>query len=202
MIKKQKRSINELMTISAVDLKAGKNIEYNNSICTVVEAKHIKPGKGPAFVRVKLKSWNTDASIEYTFRPEQKFTHVEIFEKEKQYLYTTGEEYYFMDNETYEQVSISKEILKDNTKYLMENMNIAFLEHEGRVVDVKLPIVVFQKIKETEPGFKGDTATGGTKLAITETGLSIQVPLFIEVDDVVKIDTRTGAYIERAKIKN
>lgn len=185
--------------ISAVDLRPGKNIEYNNSICTVVEFQHIKPGKGPAFVRVKLKAWNTDAISEYTFRPEQRFTHVEIFERQKQYLYNKGEEYYFMDNETYEQVSISKDLLGDNTKYLMENMDVTFLEYNGKVVGVKLPIVVFQRIKETEPGFRGDTATGGTKPAITETGLSIQVPLFIEIGDVIKIDTRTGTYIERVK---
>lgn len=185
--------------IQAVDLRAGKNIEYNNSICTVVEASHIKPGKGPAFVRVKLRSWNTNAIAEYTFRPEQKFTHVEIFERKKQYLYTTGEAYYFMDSETYEQVSIPKELLKDKEKYLMENMEVVFLEYNEKVVGVKLPIVVFQKIEETEPGFKGDTATAGTKPAITETGLSIQVPLFVEIGDVIKIDTRTGTYIERAK---
>lgn len=185
--------------IQAVDLRPGQNIEYNNSICTVVDFQHIKPGKGPAFVRVKLKSWNTDAICEYTFRPEQKFTHVEIFEREKRYLYTRGEAYYFMDAETYEEVSISKDILKGNEKYLTENMDVTFLEYDGKVVGVKLPIVVFQKIKETEPGFKGDTATGGTKPAITETGFSLQVPLFIEVGDVIKIDTRTGTYIERAR---
>lgn len=185
--------------IQAVDLRVGKNIEYNNSICTVVDFQHIKPGKGPAFVRVKLKSWNTNSITEYTFRPEQRFTHVEIFERQKQYLYTTGETYVFMDNETYEQVSISKELIKEDAKYLTENLEVTFLEYNGRVVGIKLPIVVFHKIKETEPGFKGDTATGGTKPAITETGLSIQVPLFINVGDVIKIDTRTGTYIERVK---
>jgi len=185
--------------ISAVDLRQGKNIEFNNSICTVVEFSHIKPGKGHAFVRVKLKSWDTDAITEYTFRPEQKFINVEIYEKPKQYLYKSGDEYYFMDMETYEQVSIKGEILKDNVKYLTENMNVNFLEYNERVVGVKLPLVVQQKIKETEPGFKGDTATGGTKPAITETGLNIQVPLFIEKGDIIKIDTRTGNYIERAK---
>ncbi|MEW6007227.1 MAG: elongation factor P [bacterium] len=185
--------------ISAVDLRSGKHIEFSNSICTVVDFAHIKPGKGPAFVRVKLKSWNTDATTEYTFRPEQKFTHVEVYEKQKQYLYRNGDEYCFMDTETYEQVGIGKDILKDNAKYLTENMNVGFLEYDGRVVGVKLPIVVEQKIEETEPGFKGDTATGGTKPAITETGLNISVPLFIEIGDVVKIDTRTGNYIERVK---
>ncbi len=185
--------------ISAIDLRPGKNIEFNNSIYTVVDFAHIKPGKGSAFVKVKLKSWDTDAIAEYTFRPEQKFTHVEVFERQKQYLYKSGNEYCFMDNETYEQVSIGEDILKDNVKYLIENMNVGFLEYNEKVVGVKLPVVVLQKIEETEPGFKGNTATGGTKPATTETGLNIQVPLFIEIGDIVKIDTRTGSYIERAK---
>ncbi|HAW50387.1 TPA: elongation factor P [bacterium] len=187
------------MTISGVDLRVGKNIEYNNSICTVVEFSHIKPGKGPAFVRVRLKSWETSAITEHTFRPEDKFTLVEIYEKPYQYLYTAGDEYWFMEKETYEQVALRKDVIKDNDKYLVENIDVLLLDYNGNIVGIKMPVVVEQRIKETEPGFKGDTATGGTKPAITETGLSIQVPLFVEVDDIVRIDTRTGGYVERAK---
>jgi elongation factor P len=185
--------------ISANDLRAGTNIEYNGAICTVIDFAHIKPGKGGAFAKVKMKQMKTGAIAEYTFRPEEKFTHVQIYEKQYQYLYASGDAFWFMDNETYEQINLNKDIIGERAKYLIENMNVSLLSYNEKIIDLKLPTVVTQRIVETEPGFRGDTAQGGTKPAITETGLQIQVPLFIEQDELVRIDTRTGAYLERVR---
>ncbi|MFH0774456.1 MAG: elongation factor P [bacterium] len=185
--------------ISAGDLRAGTNIEYNGAICTVIDFAHIKPGKGGAFAKVKLKQMKTGAIAEHTFRPEERFTHVQIYEKQYQYLYSTGDEFWFMDNETYEQINLNKDIVGERAKYLIDNMGVSLLSYDEKIIDLKLPVVVVQKITETEPGFRGDTAQGGTKPAITETGLAVQVPLFVEQDELVRIDTRTGAYLERVR---
>jgi elongation factor P len=164
----------------------------------VLPFMHVKPGKGSAFVRTKLKNRRTGAVIERTFRAGEKVNRAHIERREMQYLYNDGENYYFMDTETYEQMSLPKVQLDDAVKYLKDNMNIYVLLYQGETIGIELPNFVELKVVETEPGIKGDTATGGSKNAVLETGAVIQVPLFIEAGDVVRIDTRTGAYIERA----
>lgn len=183
--------------ISTNDFRTGLTIEVDGEIYTVVEFQHVKPGKGSAFVRSKLKNLRTGAVIERTFRAGEKVPRAHLERKEMQYLYREGDSYVFMDNETYDQVSLTAEQLGENVKYLKENMNIYLLTHEGSLIGIELPNFVELKVVEAEPGVRGDTATGGTKSATLETGLVIQVPLFVEVGDVVRVDTRTGEYLER-----
>lgn len=183
--------------ISTNDFRTGLTIEVDGEIYTVVEFQHVKPGKGSAFVRSKLKNLRTGAVIERTFRAGEKVPRAHLERKEMQYLYREGDSYVFMDNETYDQVSLTAEQLGENVKYLKENMNIYLLTHEGNLIGIELPNFVELKVVEAEPGVRGDTATGGTKSATLETGLVIQVPLFVEVGDVVRVDTRTGEYLER-----
>ncbi|BCV21798.1 elongation factor P [Moorella sp. Hama-1] len=184
--------------ISSNDFRTGLTIEVDGDVYTVVEFMHVKPGKGSAFVRTKLKNRRTGAVIERTFRAGEKVNRAIVERREMQYLYNDGENYYFMDTETFEQISLRKEQLDDAIKYLKDNMNIFVLTHNGETIGIELPNSVELKVVETEPGIKGDTATGGTKNAVLETGAVIQVPLFIETGDVLRIDTRTGEYIERA----
>jgi elongation factor P len=184
--------------ISTNDFRTGLTIEVDGEVYQVIEFMHVKPGKGSAFVRTKLKNRRTGAVIERTFRAGEKVNRAHIDRREMQYLYNDGENYYFMDTETYEQLSLHKDQLDDAIKYLKDNMNIYVLLYQGETIGIELPNFVELKVVETEPGIKGDTATGGSKNAVLETGAVIQVPLFIEVGDVVRIDTRTGAYIERA----
>ncbi|MDK2820096.1 MAG: elongation factor [Clostridia bacterium] len=184
--------------ISTNDFRTGLTIEVDGEIYSVVEFMHVKPGKGAAFVRTKLKNRRTGAVIERTFRAGEKVNRAHIEKREMQYLYNDGDNYYFMDTETFDQMSLSKDQLDDAIKYLKDNMNINVLFYQGETIGIELPNSVELKVVETEPGVKGDTATGATKNAVLETGASIQVPLFIEVGDVVRIDTRTGDYIERA----
>ncbi|WP_026487545.1 elongation factor P [Caldanaerobius polysaccharolyticus] len=183
--------------ISAGDFKKGVTIELDGQIYTVVDFQHVKPGKGAAFVRTRIKNVVTGAVIERTFNPTEKVEEAHIERKDMQYLYNDGTFYYFMDTETYEQLPLSRDVVEDAMKFLKENMIATVKSYKGKVFSVEPPTFVELEVVETEPGFKGDTATGGSKPAKVETGAVIQVPLFVDVGDVIKIDTRTGEYIER-----
>lgn len=163
----------------------------------IVEFQHVKPGKGGAFVRTKLKSLISGNVLERTFRSGEKVGKPELEEKEMQYLYTTEEQYHFMDTETYEQMFLTEDQLGTSKNYLQENVVVKVLFHNGQPIGVDVPIFVNLRIVETDPGVRGDTASGGTKPATLETGAVAQVPLFLNIDDVIKVDTRTGEYIER-----
>lgn len=163
----------------------------------MVDFQHVKPGKGAAFVRTRIKNVVTGAVIERTFNPTEKVEEAHIERKDMQYLYNDGTFYYFMDTETYEQLPLSRDVVEDAMKFLKENMIATVKSYKGKVFSVEPPTFVELEVVETEPGFKGDTATGGSKPAKVETGAVIQVPLFVDVGDVIKIDTRTGEYIER-----
>lgn len=183
--------------ISVNDFRTGLTIEIDGVAWQVVEFQHVKPGKGSAFVRSKLKNVKTGQVVERTFNAGEKVPRAHVDKRDMQYLYDSGEDYVFMDNENYEQVSLTREQLGDGLKWLKENMNIQVLMFQGEIIGVELPNFVELKVVETEPGVKGDTATGAKKNATLETGAVIQVPLFVEVGDVVRIDTRTGQYMER-----
>ncbi|HHV92922.1 MAG TPA: elongation factor P [Firmicutes bacterium] len=184
--------------ISVNDLRTGLTLEIDGEVWSVVEFLHVKPGKGAAFVRTKLKNLKTGAVMERTFRAGERVARARIETKEMQYLYNSGDEYHFMDTETYEQITLPASALEGAVQYLKENMVIGIQFYEGQPIGVDLPTAVELVVVHTEPGFKGDTATGGTKPATLETGLVVQVPLFIEEGDVLKIDTRTGEYLSRA----
>ncbi|MGI6097031.1 MAG: elongation factor P [Dethiobacteria bacterium] len=183
--------------ISTNDFRTGVTIELNGDIYTVIDFQHVKPGKGQAFVRSKLKNIKTGSIIEHTFRAGEKVPRAHIERKEMEYLYNTGEEFFFMDTQTYEQLSLQESQLGDGTKFLKENMLIGVLFYGEEIVGIDLPNFVELKVVETEPGVRGDTASGGSKPATLETGLVVQVPFFVNVGDVLKIDTRSGEYIER-----
>ena len=183
---------------SAGDFRNGTTFEMDGNVFRVVEFQHVKPGKGSAFVRTKLKNVITGAVLEKTFNPSDKFPGAEIEKKEMQYLYEDGELYYFMDNNTYEQIELSKEEVGDSLKFVRENDTVKMLMHEGKVFGIEPPLFVELEVTETEPGIKGNTATGATKPAIVETGAKVMVPLFIELNEKIKIDTRTGEYLSRA----
>ena len=163
----------------------------------VVEFQHVKPGKGAAFVRTKLKNVITGATVEKTFNPTDKMPKAHIERKDMQYLYNDGQLYYFMDVESYEQVPLSSEALGDALKFLKENMIVKFLSFNNKVFGVEPPMFVELEITHTEPGARGDTVTGATKPATVETGAIVKVPLFVNQGDVIRIDTRTGEYMER-----
>lgn len=184
--------------VSTNDLRTGLTIEVDGEVYSVVDFQHVKPGKGSAFVRTKLKNIRTGGVVERTFRAGEKVNRAHMERKEMQYLYRDGNSFIFMDNETYDQVSLTLEQLGDNADYLKENMNIFLLTYNGELMGIDLPYSVELKVVAAEPGVRGDTAAGATKAATLETGLVIQVPLFVEEGDVVKVDTRTGEYIERA----
>lgn len=183
--------------ISTNDFRTGLTIELEGQVYTIVDFQHVKPGKGAAFVRTKLKNIQTGAVTEKTFRAGEKVSKAHIERKTMQYLYNTGQDYIFMDMESYEQLSMDKEQLGDSALYLKENMEADFMMHQGLIIGVEIPNFVELTITETDPGFKGDTASGGSKPAVLETGLTIQVPFFINVGDVVRINTKTGEYMER-----
>ncbi|HHV72914.1 MAG TPA: elongation factor P [Clostridia bacterium] len=183
--------------ISTNDFRTGVTIEVDGEIYTVVDFQHVKPGKGAAFVRSKLKNIKTGAVIEKTFRAGEKIPRAHIDRREMQYLYNSGDQYTLMDMETYDQINLTKEQMGDAVKYLKENMELVVHLYQGTPIGVDLPNSVELEVIETEPGFKGDTATGGSKPAKLETGVVVQVPLFINVGDKIKIDTRTGEYLER-----
>ena len=183
--------------ISAGDFRNGITIEYEGNIYQIIEFQHVKPGKGAAFVRTKLKNIINGGVVEKTFRPTEKCPQARIDRKDMQYLYKDGDLYYFMDVETYDQVALDSNTIGDALKSVKENEMCKVCSHNGNVFAVEPPLFVELQITETEPGFKGDTATGATKPATVETGATVSVPLFVEQDDVIKIDTRTGEYLSR-----
>lgn len=183
--------------ISAGEFKNGVTFEMDGSVFQVVTFQHVKPGKGAAFVRTKIRNVLTGAVVEKTFSPTEKFPKAHIDTKEMQYLYADGELYYFMDLETYEQIPLNYSQVEDALKYLKENDNATIRFFKGEAFSVAAPNFVELKITKTEPGFKGDTATGGNKPATVETGATINVPLFIEEGETIRVDTRTGEYMER-----
>lgn len=184
--------------ISAGDFRNGLTFEMDGNVYTVVEFQHVKPGKGAAFVRSKIRDVINGGVVEKTFNPTEKFPSAFVERKDMQYLYSDGDLYYFMDNETYEQQPIGAAVLSDNFKFVKENMECKIISYKGNVFGVEPPNFVELQITETDPGFKGDTATNATKPAKVETGAEIRVPLFIEEGEMVRVDTRTGEYMERA----
>lgn len=183
--------------ISAGDFKNGITVEIDGNIYQILEFQHVKPGKGAAFVRTKLKNVITGAVIEKTFNPSEKYPGAEIEKRDMQYLYQDGDLYYFMDNNTYEQIPLNEEQIGDALKYMKENMDMKILSYKGKVFAVEPPMFVELEVTYTEPGFSGNTTTTSGKPAKLENGLEISVPLFVEIGDKIRIDTRTGEYMER-----
>lgn len=183
--------------ISVNDLRTGLTIEIDGEVLSVVEFLHVKPGKGAAFVRTKLKNVKTGAVRETTFRAGEKVTRAHIETKEMQYLYASGDDFTFMDTETYEQLILTRDKLGDAPKWLLDNMVIGIQFYQGQPIGIDLPTFVEMEVVQTDPGFKGDTATGGSKPATLETGVIVQVPLFINQGDRIRVDTRTGEYLSR-----
>ena len=183
--------------VIAGDFKNGVTFDMNGQVMQVIEFQHVKPGKGAAFVRTKLKNVITGAVTETTFNPTDKFQDARIDRKDMQYLYSDGDLYYFMDMESFEQIPLSSSQLSDNFKYVKENDMCTIRSYNGNVFSVEAPMFVELEVTATEPGVRGDTATGANKPATVETGAEVKVPLFINVGDVIKIDTRTGEYLQR-----
>lgn len=184
--------------ISVNDFRTGLTVELDGMAWQVVEFQHVKPGKGAAFVRSKLRNVKTGSTVEKTFRAGEKVPRARLDRSEMQYLYSSDDEYVFMDNQSFEQVSLNREQLGDGLKYLKENMSIQVVMYQGEILGLEMPNFVELEVVDTEPGIKGDTASGASKNATLETGAVVQVPLFINVGDVLRIDTRTGLYMERA----
>ncbi len=184
--------------ISAGDFRNGLTLEIDGNVVQIVEFQHVKPGKGAAFVRTKYKNIITGAVVEKSFRPTEKFQQAHIERKDMQYLYSDGELYYFMDNESFEQIGLDAATVGDSLQFVKENENVKVCSYNGDVFAVEPPLFVELAITSTEPGFKGDTATGTYKPATVETGAEVSVPLFINEGEVIKIDTRTGEYLSRA----
>ena len=184
--------------ISAGDFRNGITIEVDSNIFQIIEFQHVKPGQGAAFVRTKLKNIINGGVVEKTFRPTEKFPQARIDRKDMQYLYSDGDLFTFMDMETYDQVALNAETVGDTLKFVKENEICKVCSHNGSVFAVEPPLFVELEITDTEPGFKGDTATGASKPATVETGAVVYVPLFVNQGDKIKIDTRTGDYLSRA----
>lgn len=185
--------------ISAGEFRKGVTVEIDGGVWVIVDFQHVKPGKGAAFVRTKIKNVVTGGVLEKTFNPTEKFPKAHVERKEMQYLYSDGELYHFMDTDTFEQLPLNFEKVEDALPYMKENMNVIIKFFKGDAFAVEPPNFVEMEVTETEPGFKGDTATAGNKPAIIETGAKIMVPLFIDQGDIIRIDTRTGEYMERVK---
>ena len=183
--------------ISAGDFRNGITIELDNGIYQIIEFQHVKPGKGAAFVRTKLKNIVSGGVVEKTFRPTEKCPQARIDRKDMQYLYSDGDLYHFMDVETYDQVALNDETVGDALKFVKENDMCKVCSHNGNVFAIEPPLFVELEVTDTEPGFKGDTATGASKPATVETGATVSVPLFVEIGNKIKIDTRTGEYLSR-----
>lgn len=183
--------------VSAGDFRNGVTLEIEGNIYQIIEFQHVKPGKGAAFVRTKLKNIINGGVVEKTFRPTEKFPQARIDRVEMQYLYADGDLYNFMNMETYDQIALSSETVGDALKFVKENEMVKICSHNGNVFAIEPPLFVELEITETEPGVKGDTATGATKPATVETGATVYVPLFVNQNDVIKIDTRTGEYLSR-----
>ncbi|WP_195571180.1 elongation factor P [Paenibacillus sp. 1001270B_150601_E10] len=184
--------------ISVNDFKTGLTVEVDGDIFSVIEFQHVKPGKGAAFVRSKLRNLRNGNVTEKTFRAGETISRAQIDNREVQYLYNSGEEYTFMDNESYDQFSLSKDQLEWELNFLKDNSIVNIVSYQGEIIGINLPNSVELKVIETEPGVKGNTAQGALKSATVETGLTVQVPLFINEGDVLLIDTREGKYISRA----
>ena len=184
--------------ISAGDFRNGITLEIEGNVVQILEFQHVKPGKGAAFVRTKLKNIIRGGVIEKTFRPTEKFPAARIDRVEMQYLYSDGDLWHFMNTETYDQIALNSDDIGDSLKFVKENDMVKVCSHNGKVFAVEPPMFVELEITDTEPGFKGDTATGATKPATVETGAVVYVPLFIEQGEVIKIDTRSGEYLSRA----
>lgn len=187
--------------VSAGDFRNGVTFEMDGGVYQIIEFQHVKPGKGAAFVRTKIRNVITGSVVEKTFNPTDKFPTAFIERKDMEYSYNDGDLYYFMDPESYELVPISKSKLSDNFKFVKENMVCKVLSYKGKVFGVEPPNFVELEITDTDPGFRGDTATNVTKPATLETGAEIRVPLFVEIGDIIRIDTRTGEYMERVTNK-
>ena len=183
--------------ITAGEFKTGKTIEYDGEVYRIIDFQHVKPGKGAAFVRTKMKDIRNGGVIETSFRPTEKFEEAQIDRIDMQYLYKDGDTYNFMNNETYDQVGLTEDDIADVMKFVKEEMTVKVLSYKGKIFSVEPPLFVELEVTETEPGFKGNTSTGATKPCIVETGAQVMVPLFVEIGDVLQIDTRTGEYLKR-----
>ncbi len=184
--------------ISAGDFRNGVTFEMDGDVYQVVEFQHVKPGKGAAFVRTKYKNIRTGAAVERSFNPNDKFEQVQLERRDMSYLYKDGDLYYFMDTDTYEQTPFTADMIGEKLQFLKEGMVCKIVSYKGTVFEVEPPTFVVLEITQTEPGVRGDTATNATKTAVVETGATIRVPLFVNEGDKVRIDTRTGEYMERA----
>ncbi|MBI4400337.1 MAG: elongation factor P [Nitrospirae bacterium] len=185
--------------ISTADFRNGARLEIEGEPYYIVEFQHVKPGKGGAFVRTKLKSYKTGNVIDRTFRSGERFEEPNLEERDMQFLYAAGDSYTFMDTDTFEQLTFEKKQLGENADLLKEDMVVKILVYEHQPIAVELPIFIELKVVDAEPGVRGDTASGGTKPAVVETGAVIKVPLYLGVGEVIKIDTRTRAYVERVR---
>ena len=184
--------------VSAGDFRNGITLEIEGAVYQIIEFQHVKPGKGAAFVRTKIKNVTSGAVVERTFRPTEKFPAARIDKIEMQYLYADGDMYNFMNTETYDQISLNADMVGDTLKFVKENEMVKVLSYNGQIFSIEPPMFVELEVTETEPGFAGNTATGAQKPATVETGAQISVPLFITIGEKVKIDTRTGEYLGRA----
>ncbi|OGI19925.1 MAG: elongation factor P [Candidatus Melainabacteria bacterium RIFCSPHIGHO2_02_FULL_34_12] len=185
--------------ISVNDFRTGQTIVWNNGIWTVLEFLHVKPGKGAAFVRAKLKNLEKGSVIETTFRGGEKIPSANVEKREMQYLYKSGDRITFMDNQTYEQLEVGEEQVGEQVKYLKEQTNVMVLFYNEKIIGIDIPAHVELKVTDTPPGYKGDTAAGNNKPATLETGAQVSVPFFVNIGDVVRIDTRNNQYIDRVK---
>ena len=185
--------------ISAGEFRNGVTFELDGQVMQVIEFQHVKPGKGAAFVRTKMRNVINGGVVDRSFSPTERFPTAFIERRDMQYLYNEDDLYYFMDNETYDQIPISKDKLDDNFKFVKENENVKVLSYKGNIFGIEPPTFVVLEITDCEPGVKGDTATNVMKQATLETGATIKVPLFVNVGEFIRIDTRTGEYLERAK---
>jgi len=183
--------------VSAGDFRNGLTIEMDNQVYQIIEFQHVKPGKGAAFVRTKLRNIKNGGIVEKTFRPTEKFPQAHIERSDMQYLYSDGGLYHFMNVDTYDQIALGEDLVGDALKFVKENEMVKMLSHGGQVFAIEPPLFVELVVTHTEPGFKGDTATGASKPAVVETGVTVQVPLFVDTGDKIQIDTRTGEYMKR-----
>ncbi|HIV17409.1 MAG TPA: elongation factor P [Candidatus Alectryocaccobium stercorigallinarum] len=183
--------------VSAGDFRNGITLEIDGNVVQVIEFQHVKPGKGAAFVRTKLKNVINGGVVEKTFRPTEKFPQARIERVDMQYLYNDGDLFYFMNTETYDQIAVNQDTIGDSLKFVKENEMVKVCSYQGNVFAIEPPLFVELAIAETEPGFAGNTAQGATKPATVETGAQVSVPLFVNQGDVIKIDTRTGEYLSR-----
>ena len=183
--------------VSAGDFRNGLTIEMDNQVYQIIEFQHVKPGNGAAFVRTKLRNIKNGGIVEKTFRPTEKFPQAHIERSDMQYLYSDGGLYHFMNVDTYDQIALGEDLVGDALKFVKENEMVKMLSHGGQVFAIEPPLFVELVVTHTEPGFKGDTATGASKPAVVETGVTVQVPLFVDTGDKIQIDTRTGEYMKR-----